>query len=61
MEKESALTQAPLVKLLMAVVVSLGLLGSGMYVLLTFNWAENPQMVSAATGWIGLVIGMWLR
>ena len=53
--------QAPLVKLGMAVVISLGLLGSGLYVLLTFNWGENPQMVAAATGWIGLVIGVWLR
>ena len=49
------------IKLLMAVVVSLGLLASGMFILLTFNWGENPQMVSAATGWIGLVIGTWIR
>ena len=55
------MNQAPLIKLLMAVVVSLVLLGSGMYVLLTFSWAENPQMVAAATGWIGLVIGVWVR
>ena len=53
--------QAPLVKLAMAVVISLGLLGSGLYVLLTFNWAENPQMIAAATGWLGLVVGVWLR
>ena len=55
------MSQAPLIKLLMAVVISLGLLASGMFILLTFNWGENPQMVSAATGWIGLVIGVWLR
>lgn len=48
-------------KLLMSVVVSLGLLGAGLYILLTFDWSENPQMVAAATGWIGLVIGLWLR
>mgnify|MGYP001578014134 CR=1 FL=1 len=55
------MSQASLVKLLMAVVISLGLLGSGLYVLLTFNWAENPQMIAAATGWIGLVVGVWVR
>ena len=55
------MSQAPLTKLLMAVVISLCLLGSGLFVLLTFNWAENPQMVSAATGWLGLAIGYWLR
>ena len=55
------MSQAPLIKLLMAVVVSLGLLASGMYVLLTFNWAENPQMVASASGWLGLVLGYWLK
>lgn len=55
------MNQAPVVKLAMAVVVSLGLLGWGLYVLITFEWAANPQMVAAATGWIGLVIGVWLR
>ena len=58
---KDALTQAPLVKLLMVVVVSLCLLGSGLFVLLTFNWAENPQIIAAASGWIGLVIGTWIR
>ena len=55
------MNHTPLVKLGMAVVVSLGLLGSGMYVLLTFNWGENPQIVAAATGWIGLVVGYWMK
>ena len=55
------MSQAPLIKLLMAMVISLGLLGSGLYVLLTFDWTENPQMVAAATGWIGLVVGWWGR
>ena len=48
-------------KLAMAVVISLGLLGAGLYVLLTVDWAANPEMVAAATGWIGLVIGYWLK
>ncbi len=55
------MSQAPLAKLLMSVVISLGLLGSGLYVLLTFDWTTNPQMVAAATGWIGLTCGYWLR
>ena len=55
------MSQAPLTKLLMAVVISLGLLGSGLYVLLTFNWGENPQMVAAAMGWLGLVVGYWMK
>ena len=53
--------QKPLAKLLMAVVVSLGLLGSGLFVLLTVNWETNPQMIAAATGWTGLVCGYWLK
>ncbi len=55
------MNQTPLVRLLMAVIISLCLLGAGLYVLLTFNWSANPQMVAAATGWIGLVIGVWLK
>jgi hypothetical protein len=45
----------------MSVVISLGLLGSGLFVLLSFDWAANPQMVAAATGWLGLVVGYWMR
>jgi hypothetical protein len=45
----------------MSVVISLALLGAGLYVLLTFDWAANPQMVAAATGWIGLVTGYWVK
>ena len=55
------MSHAPLIKLAMAVVISLGLMGSGIYVLLTFDWGANPQMIAAATGWIGLVIGHWIR
>ena len=55
------MSQAPLAKLLMAVVVSLGLLGAGLFVLLTVDWKTNPEMVVAAMGWVGLVIGYWLK
>lgn len=50
-----------LFRLAVQTVVSLGLLGAGLYILLTFNWKENPEIVSAATGWVGLTIGYWLR
>lgn len=53
--------QKPLAKLAMAMVISLGLLGAGLYVLLTVDWGANPQMVAAATGWLGLVCGYWLK
>ena len=53
--------QKPLVKLAMAMVVSLGLLGAGLYVLLTIDWNAQPQMVAAATGWLGLVCGYWMK
>ena len=55
------MSPTPITKLLMSVVITLGLLGSGLYVLLTFNWADNPQMVAAATGWIGICVGYWMR
>ena len=48
-------------KLAIQAIISLVLLGSGLFTLLTINWAENPQMVAAATGWIGLVVGWWLK
>ena len=49
------------IKILMQVLVSLGLLGSGLYILLTINWSENPELAAAAAGWIGLVAGYWLK
>ena len=55
------MSQAPPTKLLMAVAISLVLMGSGMYVLLTFDWGSNPQMIAAATGWLGLVVGYWMK
>jgi hypothetical protein len=41
--------------------VSLGLLAAGLWTLTDINWAENPEMAAAATGWVGLVIGYWLK
>jgi hypothetical protein len=42
-------------------VISLGLLGFGLFVPITTDWKENPEFVAAATGWIGLIAGFWLR
>ena len=46
-----------LIKLLMQVAVSLGLLASGLFILLTIDWAENPELGAPAAGWVGLVAG----
>jgi hypothetical protein len=48
-----------LVKLLGATVVSLTLLSAGLYVLL--HPGSNSDLQKAATGWIGLVAGYWLK
>ena len=48
-------------RLVVQAIISLGLLSAGLYVLLTIDWAKNPQMVAAATGWIGIVIGYWMK
>ena len=49
------------VKLAVRICISLTMLGFGIYVLVTTDWKENPEFAAAATGWIGLVIGYWLR
>lgn len=50
---------ADLVRLLMSVLVSLVMLGVGIYILL--HGEANADLQKAATGWIGLVIGYWLQ
>ena len=50
-----------LIKILMQVAVSLGLLASGLYILLTVDWGNDPELAAAAAGWVGLVAGYWLR
>ena len=41
--------------------ISFILLAAGFYTVFTTDWNNNPQIVAAATGWIGLVAGYWLR
>jgi acyl-CoA-binding protein len=48
-----------LVKLVGAGIVSLALLGAGFYVL--FHQGSSGDLQKAATGWIGLVAGYWLK
>ena len=48
-------------RVIVEALVSLGLLGAGLYVLITSDWSAKPQLVAAATGWVGLVIGYWLK
>ena len=50
-----------LAKLIMQVIISLGLLGVGIYILLTVDWSSRPELAAAAAGWIGLVAGYWLK
>ena len=49
------------IKLAVRIFISLIMLGFGIYVLTTINWQENPEFAAAAAGWIGIVIGYWLR
>ena len=48
-------------RLVVQALVSLGLLAAGLWILTGINWADNPEMAAAATGWVGLVIGYWLK
>jgi hypothetical protein len=47
----------PSIRLAVQIVISLGLLGFGLFVPITTDWKENPEFVAAATGWIGLIAG----
>ena len=48
-------------RLVVQTVISLGLLASGVFILVTTEWTANPQLALAAAGWIGLVAGYWLK
>ena len=43
------------------IIITFCLLGFGFYVLITIDWKTNPEFAAAATGWVGLVTGYWLR
>jgi len=46
-------------KLTVRAVMSLGLMAAGLYILIASP--GNEQLEQAATGWIGVTIGYWLR
>lgn len=48
----------PRAKLAMQIVISLTLLGAGLYILLTFD--SDSVMREIAAGWIGMLIQYWL-
>ena len=48
-------------KLIIQAIISLGFMGAGLYVLITVDAGGNPVLHAAASGWIGLVIGYWLK
>jgi hypothetical protein len=43
----------------MAVIISLVLLAAGLYILLADH--ASSDLEKAATGWIGIIIGYWLK
>ena len=45
-------------QLIMQIVVSLVILGAGLYVILSQKYSADAQKM--ASGWIGMVIGFWL-
>ena len=48
-------------RLIVRVVLSLGLIGAGLFTVITVSPSSDPELFGAATGWIGLVMGYWLR
>lgn len=49
------------VRLLVAIILSLGLVAAGLWILVAVDLSKNPELGAAASGWIGLVVGFWLR
>ena len=48
-------------KLAIQAIISLSLIGAGVYVLVTTDASANPALTAAASGWIGLAVGYWLK
>ena len=51
----------PMARLAVQAIISLGLIAAGVYVLVTIDWRTNPALAAAASGWIGLAVGYWLK
>jgi hypothetical protein len=50
-----------MVALAIRATLSLILLLSGLWVILTSNLQTDPLLIAAATGWVGLICGYWLK
>ena len=48
-------------RLLVQTVVSLGLLASGVYILVTVDMTVNKELGLLAAGWVGGVLTYWLK
>lgn len=46
-------------KAIVQIVLSLILIAAGLYIILSKNYSEDVQKIAA--GWVGLVIGYWLK
>lgn len=51
----------PLGKLIIQGVLSLGLVGAGLFVLITVDLKANTDLAVAAGGWIALPVGYWMK
>ena len=49
------------VKLAMQVVVSLAVLGLGIFLVVTVDWKENPELGGIGAAFIGTIVGYWLK
>lgn len=58
-EHRSRYTRHAKIRVTMQVVLSLALLGAGLYILISGGYEHATQ--EWATGWIGVVVGYWLR
>jgi hypothetical protein len=52
---------SPLAKLIIQGILSLGLLGAGLFVLVTMDLKANPELAVSAGGWIALPVGYWMK
>jgi hypothetical protein len=46
-------------RVIIQIVISFALIAAGLYVILSKNYSADTQKLAA--GWIGLVIGYWLK
>lgn len=46
-------------ELLLQVTISLALLGAGVYIVISNQYSEAASKIAA--GWVGVVVGYWLR